>query len=171
MIEVGIFAVLRAHAPAAIDHKHHLLVALILIITGNQPRKALARLPIDLALRIALLVFAQLVEVQSLAAAPALQHAHLREAIIGREQSVAGERSEIRIDTQHRFGPGAEPTLPESERRIALDVHPAEMQIAAALRAQAIRELHPAARRSTDPPREALDGTFDRVVIEQLARH
>ena len=48
------------------------------------------------ALRVALAVFAQLVELHALAAPAHLQHADLRQAVVGGEQRVLRQRAEVR---------------------------------------------------------------------------
>ena len=80
-------------------------------------RRRAVRLPVDLAQRVALAVVAQLVELEALAAAALLQHADLREPVVGREERVVGERGEIGIDAHRLRGSNAHAAVPEPERR------------------------------------------------------
>jgi hypothetical protein len=64
--------------------------------------------------RVALRYFAQLV-VHAFAA-PCLQHADLRQAVVGGEQGVAGEGAEVRIDAHRRGRRSVPPGKPQRRK-------------------------------------------------------
>src|SRR6516165_5008287 len=102
VVRAGQAALARAHALTAVQHEDDLLIALVLIFPRDELSKARRRLPVDLPRAIALPVFAQLVKLQSLAAAAALEHADLREPVVAREQCVLGDLGEVRIHPRSR---------------------------------------------------------------------
>ncbi|MNL62006.1 hypothetical protein D3C87_1859870 [compost metagenome] len=57
MVEVRQFIVLTAHAPAAIEHEHDLLVTLVLILPRNRCALAGGGFPVDLAQAVAFAKF------------------------------------------------------------------------------------------------------------------
>ncbi len=54
MVEVREFGVLAAHTPTAVEHQHDLLVALVLIFTGNRHACPRRGFPVDLPQGVAL---------------------------------------------------------------------------------------------------------------------
>lgn len=98
MVEVRQFIVLAAHPASAIEHEDDLLVALILVLTGDGRTLAGGGLPIDLAQAVAFTEFAQLIELQAQAAALALAHSQLAEPVVDRQQLPAIQSSEVRVN-------------------------------------------------------------------------
>src|SRR5512135_26618 len=144
-------AVLGAHAAAAIEQQHDGLVALFLVLARYELHPACGRLPVDLALYVALAVLAQLVELEALAAALALQHADARQAVVGREQRVPGDRGEVRIDPYRPPLGRAQRALPQAERRGNAQLELAERVLAAGHRPRDVGKLGDRARRHSDP--------------------
>src|SRR5262249_22297549 len=83
-------ALAGAHALTAVEHEDDMLIALVLVLPRDQLSETRCRLPVDLPRAIALPVLAQLVKLQPLTAAAALQHADLRKAVVACEQRVLG---------------------------------------------------------------------------------
>ena len=103
----------RAHSLPAIEQEDDALVALVLVFARDQLAGARRRLPVDLPGRVANAVIAQLQEVESLAAPPPLQHADLREPMIGGEQRVLRDLGEVRVHAHFAGGAGDHDTLPQ----------------------------------------------------------
>src|SRR5262245_38735101 len=156
VVEVRELVVLGAHPPAAVDQEHDLLIALVLVLARDQPAHARRRLPVDAPLTVALAVLAELVKVEPLAAAPTLEHAELREAVVGGEKRELRERGEVGIDA--RRGRLAEPApyLPETGPRREPRFDSAEGDRAPPYGPQAVADLRPAARGHGHPLREAM---------------
>ena len=132
---------------------------------------ARGRLPVDLAQRVALAIFAQLVEVEALAAPPPLQHADLRQAVVRGEQRELRQRGEVRVHARRRRLADAAADLPQAERRGEPQLDEPERR---SVRAR------PGGRCSGSPPSRApersprcgrpFDSTPRRVVVEHVAR-
>ena len=95
---MGEFAILAAHASAAIEHEDDLLVALVLVLAGNGRALAGGGFPVDLAQAVAFAEFAQLMKLQAQAATLALAHAELAEPVVDRQQLAAVEAGEVGVD-------------------------------------------------------------------------
>ncbi|MNQ86508.1 hypothetical protein D3C85_1017040 [compost metagenome] len=98
VVEVRQFAVLAAHAPAAVEQEDDLLVALVLVLAGDRRALAGGGLPVDLAQAVAVAEFAQLVKLQAQTAAWPLAHAELAEPVVDRHQLRAIQAGEVRVD-------------------------------------------------------------------------
>src|SRR5438105_12294458 len=135
--------ILCGHAPAAVDDQEHALIFLFLVLARDQTAGARGGLPVDRPRRIALAVFAQLVELRAFAAPAHLQHADLREAIVGGKQRIAGKRAKVRVDAHWRRLAGAPGNLPELERRINAQLGRGKGRFAARKRSRLVGELCP----------------------------
>ena len=126
VVEMRHRSVLGAHALSAIEHQHDLLVALVLVLPGDEPSGPCRGAPVDLAWRVVLPVVAELVELQSLTAPASLQDADLREAIVGGEPRVMHDSSEVRVDANARGLPDRLLVVPQPERRVETHVQRAQ---------------------------------------------
>jgi hypothetical protein len=166
VIEMRQRIVVRAEPAAAIDQEHDVLVALVLVLARDQLPRARSRFPVDLALRVAFAVFAQLVELESFTAARTLQHADLREPLVSREQCVLRKRREVGIDAYRRRRAEPETPLPKPERGAHAKLDRSEGELSARERLQLVLELRPRLRSDARALREAAHFAFRRMVVE-----
>ena len=134
---------------------------------------ARGRLPVDGALRVALAVLAQLVELHALAAPAHLQHADLRQAVVGGEQRVLGERAEVGVDAHRRLAcPVLRLTCHSPSGEKSRTSAAPKLRLAARHRPHLVGDLGPLRRGSSaSAPRQALGLEARRMVVVQLEPH
>ena len=144
VVEVGESAVAGVHAPAAVEEKDDLLIALVLVFPRNGSSVFGRRLPIDLLDRVSFAVVAKLMEFHALTAAAAFADSHHAHAVCGGEQPVAHGRTKIGIhmDLVLRVDPlGIRPQAPG---RLAQHLDRAKVMGSAEQGPEAIAEAHKA---------------------------
>ena len=82
VVEMGQFIILAAHALAAIEHEHDLLVAFVLVFPGNGRSLAGGGFPVDLTQAVTFTKLAQLVKFQAQPSPLMLAHAQLAQPVI-----------------------------------------------------------------------------------------
>src|SRR5258706_2098981 len=157
LVEVRKSGVARHHPPPAVDEEHDLLVALVLVLARDEPAAPRRRLPVDLAHRVALAIFAKLVELQARAAPATAQHADVRQPVLDREERVVGHLGEVGVAAQHLRGSHAHRELPQAERRGDARFGGRENEGAALGGAHAIARLSEALARHGEREGQAFD--------------
>jgi len=115
VIELGEFAVHGAHAAAAVWDEEEGLVALFFVVAADEGATAGGGFPIDAGKDVAVLVFAELMEVEGGTGAAAFDDAHLVLAIGHGEEGVADDGFVVGVATGFGGVSDAEGALPEAE--------------------------------------------------------
>ena len=115
MVELGEFAIEGAHAATAIGDEEEGLVALFFVVAADEGAAAGGGFPVDAGKDVAVLVFAELMEVESGTGAAAFDDAHLVLAIGHGEEGVAHDGFVVGVAAGFGGGADAKGALPEAE--------------------------------------------------------
>ncbi len=115
VVELGEFAVEGAHAAAAVGDEEEGLIALFFVVATDEGAAAGGGLPVDAGEDVAVLVFAELMEVEGGTGAAAFDDAHLVLAIGHGEEGIADDGFVVGVAAGVGGGADAEGALPESE--------------------------------------------------------
>ena len=115
MVELGEFAIEGAHAATAIGDEEEGLVALFFVVAADEGAAAGGGFPVDAGKDVAVLVFAELMEVEGGTGAAAFDDAHLVLAIGHGEEGVADDGFVVGVAAGFGGGADAKGALPEAE--------------------------------------------------------
>ncbi|MCY1536062.1 hypothetical protein D9M68_714990 [compost metagenome] len=166
MVEVREVAILAAHAAAAVEKEDDLLIALVLVFAGDRRALASCGLPVDLAQRVAVAEFPQLVEFQAQATTRPLTHTELAEPVVHRLQLGAVEAGEVRVDAGLAGQVECAPLIPQPQRAGQGHLAGGEVEVAARARAHPVAELGALAGMQRHPLRQGLELHGGRYLVE-----
>jgi hypothetical protein len=147
-----------------------MLVALVLVLARDRALHPRGRLPVDLAQAVTRPVLAQLVELQTLAAAAATANPECPDPVLGRQQLVAHRGSEVRVRAHGEGLAATALAAPQAEARADAHLDRLEAVIAALERPQQVVALRPCSGRQLERDRQSLGSGLGRMVVAQLER-
>ena len=155
VVELAEFAIHSAHSAAAVGDEEDALVALLFELAADEHLTTGGGLPIDFREDVAVLVVAELVEIERGSPAAAFDDAHLLFAVGGGEQGVADDGLVVRVAAGLTWRAGAVKPMPEAEAGPDEHMGRGKGVLAAAGEMRLVGEFHGLAGRERQSPGQA----------------